>query len=291
MWHTLSASLVDEEKRVREVVMGELGLMLTGKGYYSQGGTPQPSNLRFVAMLVLCVDSDGNSIANGNAANVGKASHAVKGAAKIGIVGLRQTTEATLNQCRAVGKDAERNFERILKKKIMPEYCVPFAIHLLSLRRETPSAGGIVVGMPGATQLAASESSDEDGLVIDDSAHQKILRKRLKWLFEPLVLSLGDSADNISFLLRMTEIIGNQFQPRDVHANTGNEIALSNGDDGSVNSNFNSPGEGGNVALRTAKMKTTCAAARDVLLTFVKKASISLLTQDKSRFRRQSSRS
>ena len=57
MWHTLSASLVDEEKRVREVVMGELGLMLTGKGHYSQGGRPQPSNLRFLAMLVLCVDS------------------------------------------------------------------------------------------------------------------------------------------------------------------------------------------------------------------------------------------
>ena len=153
----------------------------------------------------------------------------------------------------------------------MPEYCVPFAIHLLSLRRETPSAGGIVVGMPGATQLAASESSDEDGFVLDDSAHQKILRKRLKWLFEPLVLSLGDSADNISFLLRMTEIIGSQFQPRDAHAHTGNEMVLSNYDDSSATSQLQRSGEGANVALRTAKMKTTCAAARDVLLTFVKK--------------------
>ena len=271
MWHTLSASLLDEEKRVRGAVMGELGLMLTGKGCYARGGLAQPANLRFVAMLVFCVDSDGNAIANGNAANVGKACHAVKGAAKIGIVGLRQTTDATLNQCRAVGKDAERNFERFLKKKIMPEYSVPYAIHLLSLRRETPSAGGIVAGVPGATQLAASESSDEDSGDGDDSAHQKLLRKRLKWLFEPLVLSLGDSADNISFLLRMTEMIGNQFQPLDVHATTSSLVLSANSDDSFASPLVQDSGESGNLALITAQMKTTCAAARDVLLTFVKK--------------------
>ena len=270
MWHTLSSSLLDEEKRVRETIMGELGLMLTGKGAYAMGGSPQPANLRFLAMMVFCVDSEGNAIANGNAAHVGKACHAVKGAAKIGIVGLRQTMEATLNQCRAVGKDAERNFENYLKKKIMPEYSVPFAIHLLSFRRETPSAGGIVAGMPGATQLAGDESGDEDIGGIDDSAHQKNLRKRLRWLFEPLVLSLGDSADNISFLLRMTEMIGNQFHPRDIKATATNLVLSGNSDD-----SFSSPiaqySEETRTTLPTAKMKTTCAAARDVLLAFVKK--------------------
>ncbi|KAI2499667.1 mitotic sister chromatid cohesion [Fragilaria crotonensis] len=271
MWHTLSASLLDEEKRVREALLCELGLMLTGKGAYAVGGSPQPANLRFLAMLVLCVDSDGNAIANGNAAHVGKASHAVKSAAKIGVVGLRQTTEATLNQCRAVGKDAEMNFDQYLKKKIMPEYSVPFAIHLLSFRRETPSAGGIVAGMPGSTQLAAIESSDEDVEGIDDSAHQKSLRKRLRWLFEPLVLSLGDSADNISFLLRMTEMIGNQFQPRPINGTTSSLVLSGNNSDDSFSSPVLQSNEDTRMTLPTAKMKTTCAAARDVLLTFVKK--------------------
>lgn len=271
MWHTLSASLLDEEKRVRETILCELGLMLTGKGAYAVGGSPQPANLRFLAMLVLCVDSEGNAIANGNAAHVGKASHAVKGAAKIGVVGLRQTTEATLNQCRAVGKDAETNFDKYLKKKIMPEYSVPFAIHLLSFRRETPSAGGIVAGMPGSTQLAANESSDDEVGGIDDSAHQKNLRKRLRWLFDPLVLSLGDSADNISFLLRMTEMIGNQFQPRDINATTATLVLSGDTSDDSISSPVIQSIEDTRTTLPTAKMKTTCAAARDVLLTFVKK--------------------
>ena len=40
------------------------------------------------------------------------------------------------------------NFDTYLKKKFMLEYSVPFAIHLLSFRHETQSAGGIVAGMP-----------------------------------------------------------------------------------------------------------------------------------------------
>jgi hypothetical protein len=272
IWHTLSTGLLDEEKRVRSTVIGELGQMLAGKGPYAVGGPPHPANLRFVAMLVLCVDSDGNAIANGNAANIGKGCNVVKSAGKMGITGLRGAMEATLHQSRALGKDAERKFERVYKKKIMPEYSVPYGIHLLSLRRETPSAGGITPGLPGSTQLAASQSSD-DGLAndVDESAHQKILRKRLKWLFEPLVLSLGDSADNISFLLRMTDMIANQFQPVDINAKSTSLVLSADSDDSLASPLVQDSGDTSKSALHTAKMKTTCAAAREVLLAFVKK--------------------
>jgi hypothetical protein len=272
MWHILSATLLDDEKRVREKIMAELGLMLTGAGPYSFGGPPQPANLRFVAMVVFCVDGESHAIANGNAANVGKACHAIKAAAKMCVVALRQTTEATLHRCRAVGQQAEINFDRVLKKKIMPEYCVPYAIHLLSLRQETPSAGGIVVGISGSSQLIQADLSDDDIDPNDDSAHQKMLRKRLKWLFEPLVLSLGDGADNITFLLRMTEIIGNQFQPRDSHiSSTYSEISSTGSVDSDTHHPVSSAFEQKTAALLMAKMKTVCAAAREVLLSFVKK--------------------
>jgi hypothetical protein len=269
MWHTLSCSLLDEEKRVRETAITELGFMLTGSGVYASGASPLPANLRFFAMVVFCVDSEGSHIANGNAANVGKACSAVKTAATQGIVRLRKTADLALHQSRAIGKAAEQNYEHVLKKQLMPEYCVPYAVHLLSLRRETPSAGGITVGVPGATQLAASQSSDEENDAFDDSAHQKILRKRLKWLFEPLVLSLGEGADNISFLLRMTDTLGGSWQPKEcrfprstLHSPSSINDALASNACDSIN---------GNLALLTAQMKTVCAAAREVLLSFVKK--------------------
>jgi hypothetical protein len=215
MWLTLSGVLLDEEKSVRDGVIAELTDMLTGKGKYCQGGAPMAPSLRFLALIVFCADGDnnaGNSAANGNAANVGKRSHRAKTSALHCINSLRTTCDATLHQCRAMGKKAEENFETRLKMLLMPEYAVPYALHLLSIRRETPSAGGVAAGVPGLTQIHSSSTEEddekEDADKVDDDAQHKILRKRLKWLFDPLVQSLGDGADNISFLLRMTEVLG-----------------------------------------------------------------------------------
>eukprot|EP00957_Ditylum_brightwellii_P140653 10714410-Ditylum_brightwellii.AAC.1 len=80
---------------------------------------------------------------------------------------------------------------------LMPEFAVPYALHLLAFRRETPSAGAAEAS---ATLTQISQSSDrsddnedkEEFVIANEEARQKMLRKRLKWLFEPLVQSLGE---------------------------------------------------------------------------------------------------
>jgi len=281
MWHTLAGSLLDEEHAVRESAIEELSNMQLGKGYFaaSQEVDAMAPSLRFVAMSVFCADGDGHrvhSVANGNAANVGKLSLQMKSSTLQAVLQLRKTCEQVLNGCRQAGKEAERQFEYNLKMKVMPEYAVPFAIHLLCLRRETPSAGGSVPGVPGLTQPVedVKDNSDDEGddeYTIDDMAQQKMLRKRLKWLFEPLVESLGSGADNISFLLRLSEMIGSHHQPVELH--TAKQTAKLSQSDESFESLGLSPGspEVRNRALLVAKLKTTCLAAREVLLSFVKK--------------------
>jgi len=270
MWYTLSGLLLDEERSVRNGVITELSDMLTGKGKYCQGGAAMAPSLRFLALIVLCADGDNNgshSAANGNAANVGKRSHHAKNAALQCVTSLRNTCDTTLQQCRAIGKKAEEKFESSLKMLLMPEYAVPYALHLLSMRKETPSAGGVAAGIPGLTQISASsqglEDKEEEEFTVDDEAQHKMLRKRLKWLFDPLVQSLGDGADNISFLLRMTEVLGTHYQPNDVRV-IGSFSSQSNASEDRKNSLKV------DVALSVGKLKTTCVAAREVLLRFVK---------------------
>ena len=277
MWHTLASSLLDEEQTVRSSVMEELNAMLTGQDKYRPEGSATGASLRFVAMVTLCCDADhgvGNVAANGNAANVGKLSVATKTASMKCIATLRRTCDATLHQCRALGKEAELNFERSLKMMIMPEYSVPYAIHLLSLRRETPAAGGTAAGVPGLTQYQPAASEDDDFMGVDEEAQQKVLRKRLKWLFEPLILSLGDGANNILFLMQLCEMLGSSFQPVDVLA-TSSTIDLkypSQGDDDSLASPVAVKNtDTHNLALLVGKLKTTCVAAREVLMSYVKK--------------------
>lgn len=196
MWHILSTALLDREISVRESVMEELSCMLTGSGKFRHNSSSYPPSLRFVALVALCADGDGTrSVANGKAANVGRRSTSIKIAATQCIKSLRTTCQATQAQCRSLGKEAEKNFENRLKMKLMPEYCVPYALHLLSFRHETASAGGTV---------AAEDSSDDENLVNDalissEAASQKMLKKRLKWIFDPLVQSLGAGADNVRF--------------------------------------------------------------------------------------------
>lgn len=254
MWQVLSESLLDEERVVREALLEELESFLQGTGLYGtdEWNVPAASPpLRFLALITLCADSDhGSSHENGHAANVGRAS-SIKAAAVHCIVNLRKTCDATYAQCRALGDAGEKRFESHYKMMLMPEYAVPYAIHILANRNETPTV-----------------YSDHEREIDDGSGRLKLLRRRLKLLFEPLIRSLGESADNISFLLRMIEVIGRNFRPIDL-----SQMTL-----GSVNS-MDSPVDADGIQLNSTetkksleeKLTTVCATARDVLFTFIKK--------------------
>ena len=80
----------------------------------------------------------------------------------------------------------------------MPEYCVPYALHLLAYREETASVAGTLAGENDSDE----DVTDGNGVVEHgQEASQKMLKKRLKWLFDPLIQSLGAGADNVSVLL------------------------------------------------------------------------------------------
>lgn len=223
-WHVLSQVFLDEELSVRSAMMSELAVFLRGEGVYGKSAPP----LRFVALLVLCVDDHfDRGSSNGNAANVGsKAISTIKNAATQCMAQLRKTCEATYRQCQAAGDAAERKFENVYKMILMPEYMVPYAVHILVHRSETPRGQS------------------------DDGA-RRVLIKRLKSVFEPLILSLGDSADNISFLMQMMNVLGKQFSPIDVSpAGQYSEKK---------------------AQLLQVKLKNVCTEAREILLAFVKK--------------------
>jgi len=239
MWHILSTSFLDRHELVREAAMHELSFMLNSEGAYGLQCRMLPS-LRFLAYIVFCPDSDtNNSNANGNAANVGLRGKLTKEAALKCTMKLRNTCEATLLRCRAHSRDAEMNFEKFLKVQMMPEYAVHYAIHLLACRSETPSEG---------LKKEEVESLDND----------RILRKRLTWIFDPLVKSLGESADNISFLLRLVDMLSRRYTPK---------VAL-------LESELDSKQKASSITdpvILQSKLKVVCTAARDILMKYVKK--------------------
>ena len=230
-WHTLSKVFVDSDAEVRQAAVSNLSLMLTGQGSFARIAP----NLRFLAMVVMTADVEGvgggKSDANGGAANIGKASVAARAAALQCTKILRNTCDNSLVQCKAQGKAGEQMFEQRIKPMVMPEFALPWALHLLAFRKETP---------------VVKERSNASA----NNAAFKQLKRRLKWLLEPLVQSLGNQADNISFLLRMTELIASSFECADY--NTGDEESSLKGSEG------------------TAKLATVTRAAREVLLKFVK---------------------
>eukprot|EP00980_Cylindrotheca_fusiformis_P007770 scaffold1650_cov135-Cylindrotheca_fusiformis.AAC.5 len=257
-WHVLAGAFLDDESAVRGAVMKELSLMMTGHGKFGKirGQSAMAPLLRLVAFVVLCVDGDqamGHATANGNAANVGRMIVSTKAHAKECIAALRKAYEITAAQARANGPDAEKMFESKVKVALMPEFIIPYAMHLLAFRPETPLA---VPNPSGVTQLLASTGGiDEIG--------QRVLRKRLKGLFDPVVLSLGDSADNISFLLRMTELIGKYDPIRDCQGpsiEAKHFLPLSSGE-GAVDE----------PRCESARLQAVCMVAREVLLSYVKK--------------------
>ena len=71
---------------------------------------------------------------------------------------------------------------RCLNTTLMPEYAVPYAIHLLTYHPDFP----------------------EDS---SDTQRVKTVERHLKALLEPLIVSLGAEADNVSFLLQMFDMV------------------------------------------------------------------------------------
>lgn len=238
MWYSLGEAFLDEEKVVRECILGEFFDMLKGKGVFGVEGSKikaQAPALRFVSFVCLCVDADNSNesvAANGFAAQVGKTG--VKAAVETCVSSLRTVCDTMYNTCRANG--TEEQFENIHKMRVMPEYMVPYALYLLALRRETP---GLAV-----------RGDDDTSLELENECQDKILAKRLSALFEPLVLTLGEGADNISFLLRMTELLGKRLAP----------VPIS----GSVSSGTRE------VPKLKNKLDKILSVARETLLAFVK---------------------
>lgn len=184
MWHILSSALVDEDNSVSSSVMDEVLAMYSGSGKFRANTTvSMVPSLRFVSLVTLCADND---------SSVGKK---VKKAATLLIKQLRTTSQVVQAQCRQQGRNAEKNFENRLKLLLMPEYSVPYAIHLLLFRQEPASAAGLA--------KADSASTDSDDEAVAQAHHikdasKKMLKQRLKWLIDPLIQSLGSGADNVS---------------------------------------------------------------------------------------------
>jgi len=247
MWHVLSNVLLDEEASVRDSMVEELSFMLSGIGKYRHGGVGSAPSMRFIAFVTLCAESR----------KAGK----VKTAMMQCISSLRGSIATCQAQVRAMGKAAEKNFENNLKMKLMPEYCVPYALHLLAFRHETASAAGTLAG-----EDDSDAEMEADELAQSEEASEKRLKKRLKFLFDPLIQSLGERADNISFLLRMIDQIG-KFSPIDVMKSSTklSSLETSLDDDDSVTEGDNEEKEA------AARMKIIYQFAREVLLSHVKK--------------------
>jgi len=109
---------------------------------------------------------------------------------------MRVTCDTCMLQCKSRGTVGENMYEMKYKPLLMPEFSLSFAIHLLALRKETPKS-----------KKASNDKGEIDGAY-------KMLYKRLKWLLEPLVSSVGDHAGNISFLMKITEQLGSSFDVR-----------------------------------------------------------------------------
>mmetsp|Transcript_210 Transcript_210/g.393 ORF Transcript_210/g.393 Transcript_210/m.393 type:complete len:1914 (-) Transcript_210:1028-6769(-) len=274
-WHILTSALLDSDKSVRSSFLEELSCMFTGSGKFRAGTGPRVApSLRFVSFVTLCADGDGHggqhSHANAGAANVGvRKSASVKNSATQVIKMLRATCQHVSAQCRLQGRSAEKNFESRLKMKLMPEYCVPYALHLLAFRHETASAAGTLAGENESDDEEAENETKEE-LLHSQEASQKMLKKRLKLLFDPLIESLGAGADNISFLMRMVELIG-KHPPINVLKSFPNsemsslEMSLDEDDEDATDHHDVDEAEA------AARMKVISQFAREVLLSHVKK--------------------
>lgn len=281
MWHTLGSIFLDEERVVRQAVIDEIVDFITGEGVYKspEGGHKSAPPLRFVAFVVFCADGDGRW--NGNAAKVGSTSLHAKTAAQKCIVNLRSTYDRALSQCRVVdGRGTEEVQEEVITRMLMPEYIVPYAFHLLCFRRETS-----VTELENDEQRKSigrkQRTSEDSSKAASDEARRKImLKKRIRWLFEPLVHSLGDGADNISFLLSMTQSLAGS-SPVDTSADEvsiissvgslGLSIESRENREEAEDSMASHDAKNNDIYLPEVRLQSICSVARQILLSFVKK--------------------
>lgn len=252
MWETLGHVFLDEERVVRGSIIEELTQFLQGQGPYGLSAfsrPPKPPSLRFLSYLVLCTDGDHHAdhdVANGSAANVGKVLVGAKSAAEFSVISLRKVSDITLQKCKMMGKEAVEKYEKVFQVQLMPEYAAIFSFYLLAQRPETP-VEEIDEDMEGDDK----EGLDDSLVKVDSETKYRILRKRLRSIFEPLVQTLGDTADNISFLIRMAELVGKNFRPIDL-------LGIGGGNEN-------------RELLLESKLKAVSLTARDLLLSFVKK--------------------
>lgn len=268
MWHTLGDVIVDEERVVRDAIVKEMSQLFTGRGLYGLDKTQhkaKPPSLRLLALLALCSDRDHET--NSILTNTGKSASSFQKAAEKCVVTLRSTSHQIYTLCCADGKAAEERFENIYKLQLMPEYAVPYALHLLAHRRETPSE-------QDSDEIGDNEECDDCALSSENQ--HSLLRKRLKFLFQPLVESLGDQADNISFLLQMTDVLGQLYIPIDASPMVMNAASpqsrSSLGSPELTNKNREPNFARKRSQLLRRKLELVCQEARNVLLAgFVKK--------------------
>lgn len=262
MWHTLGDAFLDEERVVRVAVMEEFMDLLRGTGVYGMEGSrrpKQPPPLRLIAFMALCSDGDhgqDNDASNGNAANVGKVGLSVKVAVRDCTFMLRKLCADVYSQCLALGRNGEAEFQAKYKPILMLDNAVPYALHLLTLRRETP---------------AMVDDKDDSPKAVDDESQHRVLRKRLKLLYEPIIQSLGERADNLSFLIRISETLAKDWVPVDPTQGRSNPLdRLSIGSDSSLDTK---PSASDNERLRLleCKLKTVSQVSRQVLFSFLKK--------------------
>ena len=268
MWVSLGKTFLDEERATRDAVVTEYANLLKGQGVYASTQTMRFPSLRFLAYVALCCDGDReHDAANACAANLGKTTALIKSAAMQCVDKMRKCADIYRTRCSAISKEAQVRYETEIKMQLMPEYAVPFVYHLLSHRRETPGDNSTTV-----TDAETSDGDDSSVVGLTEEGQQRMLRKRLRLVFDPLVTSLGAGANNISFLLRMTDELS-KHAPVDVSFSTlgfaSPRMSIgSSGDSGAKSKSTLSTGR--DIVLH-GKLRSICAAAREVLLTFVKK--------------------
>lgn len=272
MWHLLGGAFLDEETSVREAILSEYSDMLSGSGAFGATTTrlsPRIPSLRFLSLLCLSGDGDhDNDPANGCAANIGVLVSTVQDAATRSIIGFRRSSEAYYARCKALGKESVQRFESGVKMSLMPENAIPYAYHLLTHRRETPSPS------TGDRKNPSHDSDDEGSIdVSSPDIRFRLLQRRLRLLLDPLINSLGEHADNISYLIRMTETLGKNYGPIDVslqYAGSSQPKHYSLRSPIDHSGDRNGLGKRERTSLLNERLATICSFARDVLVTYIK---------------------
>lgn len=272
MWHLLGGAFLDEESSVRESILGEYSDMLSGSGAYGSSSSrlpPTAPSLRFLALICFTGDGDhDHDPANGCAANIGALVSTVQDSATRSINGFRRASESYYARCKALGSESVHRFESGLKMKLMPENAIPYAYHLLTHRRETPSQSADNVN------VQSDDSDDDVSVGATGSDHKsRTLQRRLRLLLDPLVHSLGDHADNISYLIRMTETLGKLYRPIDVslqYAGAPQPKRFSLRSPMGQNDDMKGRGRRERTALLHERLSNICVLARDILIAYIK---------------------